>query len=217
MNAVNEQSAAYRMGTMGMSVLNDTEMLSLVLGGDNPMNKASKLLEETNFNLREICKMSLADMKRIGLTAREARVLAAAVEFGRRKQIAEVKDKDQIKSSADAARIFTPIVADLSFEEFHVMYLNRSNKVLKITKISQGGISGTVTDVRIILKEAISLLASGMILCHNHPSGNMNPSECDSKITQKIKDAGNLCDVQVLDHIIIAENNYYSFADNGML
>jgi DNA repair protein RadC len=128
-----------------------------------------------------------------------------------------VPDANHLKCSKDAAEIFLPILSDLAHEEFWVLFLNRSNRVIDRMKLSQGGISGTVTDVRIVMKKAIECLASGLIVCHNHPSGNLNPSDSDSKITQKIKDAGNLMDIQLLDHIIISGRDYYSFADNGLM
>ena len=130
-------------------------------------------------------------------------------------------DRPKITSSKDAYDLFVS-TWDLNtieyFEEFKVLLLNRSNAVLGLIAISKGGISGTITDVRIILQAAIKSCASGIIVAHNHPSGNLNPSESDTKITQKIKEAGNLMDIQLLDHLIIAsEENYYSFADNGLL
>jgi DNA repair protein RadC len=139
------------------------------------------------------------------------------MELGRRRKLAEAEDVFQIRSSKDVADIFQPLLSDLLHEEFWILFLNRSNRVISRMKLSQGGISGTVTDVRIVMKKAIECLASGIIVCHNHPSGNLNPSESDSKITQKIKEAGNLMDIQLLDHLIISDKDYYSFADNGML
>jgi DNA repair protein RadC len=123
----------------------------------------------------------------------------------------------QIRSSADVFTLMATYVEDLQHEEFWVVYMNRANRVEKIEKISQGGVSGTVTDVRLIVKRGIELLASGMILCHNHPSGNTSPSDSDIRITQKIKEAASLFDMQVLDHIIVSGKDYYSFADSGVL
>ncbi|MHB8131104.1 MAG: JAB domain-containing protein [Mobilitalea sp.] len=128
--------------------------------------------------------------------------------------------KRQIKSSKDAEEIFRQIwdIDSLPiYESFIVIFLNRSNGTIGWIKLSQGGISGTVTDVRLILSTALKCLASGMIVCHNHPSGNLNPSESDNKITLKIKEGGNLLDIQLLDHIILTEDEYYSFADNGII
>jgi DNA repair protein RadC len=127
------------------------------------------------------------------------------------------KELNQIKCSSDARDLILPYFLDLTHEEFFCIFLNRANKVIKIDQLSKGGISGTVTDIRILFKNAILNTASGVIVAHNHPSGNLNPSDSDSKITAKIKEAGNLLDIQLLDHLIIYDSDYYSFADNGML
>jgi len=113
--------------------------------------------------------------------------------------------------------IFHPLLKDLAFEEFWILLINRANLVLDKSKISQGGISGTVIDTRIILKKAVDKLSSSLILCHNHPSGNLKPSEADIRITEKIKKSGELMDITLLDHLIIADNSYFSFADEGLI
>ena len=165
-----------------------------------------------------MAKLTIAELQKLnGIGPARAVTIAAALELGRRRKLTELPDVTQIKCSKDVADIFQPILSDLLHEEFWILFLNRSNKVINRMKLSQGGLSGTVTDVRIIMKKAIECLASGIIVCHNHPSGNLNPSESDSKITQKIKEAGNLMDIQLLDHLIISEKDYYSFADNGLL
>jgi DNA repair protein RadC len=216
MKSFNLELPCYRLSELGFYALSDIETLSLIIGS-NAVEKCRKLLNSLNNNLRELAKLSLTDLKEAGLTNREAQAITAALEIGRRKNLSEAMEKAQIKSSKDAADIFQPIFGDLSHEEFHVLFLNRSNRVIGKIKLSQGGISGTVTDVRIVMKRAIEYLASGIIVCHNHPSGNLNPSESDTKITQKIKEAGNLMDIQLLDHLIITDNDYYSFADNGLI
>jgi DNA repair protein RadC len=127
------------------------------------------------------------------------------------------KKRSLIKCSGDVKDLLAPYFADLTHEKFFCIFLNRANKIIKIDQVSKGGISGTVTDVRIILKNAVLLTASGVIDAHNHPYGNLNPSESDIKITTKIKEAGNLLDIQLLDHLIIYNSDYYSFADNGVL
>ncbi len=141
----------------------------------------------------------------------------AALELGRRRKSAEIMESPKIRSSNDVYSIFNPLLADLTHEEFWLLYLNRSNKILSRHKLSQGGISGTITDVRLIIKKAIELLASSIIICHNHPSGNLDPSEADTRITQKIKEAAGYFDISLLDHIIVTDNGYYSYADNGAL
>lgn len=216
MKTLNLELPSYKLSEMGFNALSDVETLSLIIGA-SAIEKCKKLMQSINYNLRELAKLSLTDLIEAGLTRREAQALTASLEIGRRKNLSEALECSQIKSSKDVADIFQPILGDLQYEEFHILFLNRSNKVIKKMKLSQGGVSGTVTDVRLIMKTAISSLASGMIACHNHPSGNLNPSEADSKITQKIKDAGNLLDIQLLDHIIIGNKDYYSFADNGLI
>jgi DNA repair protein RadC len=129
-------------------------------------------------------------------------------------------DRKRISCSRDAYDSFKENWNDDTleyFEEFKILLMNRSNAVLGLMSVSKGGISGTVTDVRIIMQGALKSNASGIIVCHNHPSGNLNPSESDTKITQKIKEAGNIMDIQLLDHLIITADEYYSFADSGML
>ena len=206
----------------GSSSLSDAELLAILINSGTKDRSAvdlgRELLGIVNNNLNSLGKLTIADIKKIrGIGTARAVTIAASLELGRRRKMAEVQVVPQIRSSKDVADIFQPLLSDLLHEEFWILFLNRSNKVINKMKLSQGGISGTVTDVRIVMKKAIEYLASGIIVCHNHPSGNLNPSESDSKITQKIKEAGNLMDIQLLDHLIISDKDYYSFADNGLL
>ncbi|HLN21827.1 MAG TPA: DNA repair protein RadC [Bacteroidales bacterium] len=206
----------------GISSLSDAELLAILINSGTKDKSAvdlgRELLSMVNNNLNTLGKLSISDLKKLhGIGTARAVAIAAALELGRRRKISEIPDVPQIKCSKDVASIFQPLLSDLSHEEFWVLFLNRSNKVIGRMKLSQGGISGTVTDVRLIMKRAVDCLASGIIVCHNHPSGNLNPSDSDSNITKKIKDAGNLLEIQLLDHLIIADKEYYSFADNGML
>jgi DNA repair protein RadC len=206
----------------GTSSLSDAELIAILISSGTKEKSAvdlgRELLGIVNNNLNSLGKLTIADLKKIhGIGSARAVTIAAALELGRRRKLAEVPDVQQIKCSKDVADIFQPLLSDLSHEEFWILFLNRSNKVINRMKLSQGGISGTVTDVRMVMKKAIEYLASGIIVCHNHPSGNLNPSESDSKITQKIKEAGNLLDIQLLDHLIISDKDYYSFADNGLM
>jgi DNA repair protein RadC len=206
----------------GISSLSDTELLAILISSGTRKKSAvdlgRELLSMVNNNLNSLGKLSVSDLRKLhGIGPARAVTIAAALELGRRRKLAEMPDICQIKSSQDVAGIFQPLLSDLSHEEFWVLFLNRSNKVIDRMKISQGGISGTVTDIRIIMKKAVENLASGIIVCHNHPSGNLNPSESDTNITRKIRDAGNLMDIQLLDHLIISDRDYYSFADNGLL
>ena len=179
----------------GISSLSDAELLAILICSGTKEKSAVDLGREilgiVNNNLNSLGKLTINDLKKLhGIGTARAVTIAAALELGRRRKLAEVPETFQIKCSKD--------VADRM-------------------KLSQGGISGTVTDVRMVMKKAIEYLASGIIVCHNHPSGNLNPSESDTKITQKIKEAGALMDIQLLDHLIISDKDYYSFADNGLL
>jgi len=206
----------------GTASLSDAELLAILICSGTKNKSAvdlgRELLQTVNNNLNTLGKLSIEDLKKLrGIGPARAVTISAALELGRRRKLTEAEYLQQIKSSKDVADIFQPILADLQHEEFWILFLNRSNRVINRMKVSQGGISGTVTDVRMIMKKAIESLASGIIVCHNHPSGNLKPSESDTKITRKIKDAGNLMDIQLLDHLIISEKDYYSFADNGLL
>jgi len=206
----------------GTSTLSDAELLGILISSGTKDKSAvdlgRELLAMVNNNLNALGKLAIADLTKIhGIGNARAVTIAAALELGRRRKLAEMPEVVQIKCSKDVADIFHPILSDLLHEEFWILFLNRSNKVINRMKLSQGGISGTVTDVRMVMKKAVECLASGIIVCHNHPSGNLNPSESDSKITQKIKEAGNLLDIQLLDHLIISDKDYYSFADNGLI
>jgi DNA repair protein RadC len=139
------------------------------------------------------------------------------MELGRRRQLSQVKERDKITSSRDAFEILQPRLRDLKHEEFWIVLLNRANKVTAIERISEGGLTGTVADPRRIFNNALKAEATSIILSHNHPSGNIQPSSMDIELTKKLKKAGEVLDISVYDHLIIGENNYYSFADEGML
>jgi DNA repair protein RadC len=206
----------------GLSSLSDAELLAILINSGTKEKSAvelgRELLRLVNNNLNSLGKLTIADLTKLrGIGVARAVTIAAALELGRRRKLSETAETSQIKSSGDVAEIFLPLLSDLVHEEFWILFLNRSNRVISRMKLSQGGISGTVTDIRIIMKKAVEYLASGIIVCHNHPSGNLNPSEADSKITHKIKEAGNLMDIQLLDHLIISGTTYFSFADNGLL
>lgn len=208
--------------TKGISTLSDAELLAILISSGTKMKSAvdlgRELLIMVNNNLNTLGKLAISDLRKIkGIGPARAVTISAALELGRRRKLSDLPEVLQIKCSKDVADIFQPMLSDLTHEEFWVLFLNRSNRVINKMKISQGGISGTVTDIRIILKKAVEYLSSGIIVCHNHPSGNLIPSESDNRITKKIKDAGDLLDIQLLDHLIISDKEYYSFADNGLI
>lgn len=211
-----------KMIRKGISTLSDAELLAILISSGTRKKSAvdlgRELLSSVSNNLNSLGKLSISDLLKFrGIGPARAVTISAALELGRRRNIAELPDAGQIRCSKDAADIFQPLLSDLHHEEFWILFLNRSNRVIDRMKLSQGGISGTVTDVRIIMKKAVEFLASAIIVCHNHPSGNLNPSDADSMITGKIKEAGSIMDIQLLDHIIISGKDYYSFADNGLI
>jgi DNA repair protein RadC len=201
----------------GTGALSDLETLSLILAGVDPQIKASRLLNACEYDFSELSRYSYTDLINYGLSHLQAVRLIAMIEFSKRKGMQEAKQKQVIKCSRDAFEILSPLLSDLDHEQFYVIFLNRANKVIKYERVSQGGTSGTVTDVKIILRKALENKASGLILCHNHPSNNHSPSDADISITRKIKEASALMDIQTLDHIIICGKEFHSFADNGRI
>lgn len=206
----------------GTSALSDAELLGILISSGTRERSAvdlgRELLSLADNNLNVLGKLGISDITKIrGIGKARAITIAAALELGRRRKLTESPEHFQIKCSKDVYDVISPVLSDLPHEEFWVLFLNRSNRVIGRMRLSQGGISGTVTDVRMVMKKAIEYLASGIIICHNHPSGNLNPSESDTRITNKIKEAGGMIDIQLLDHLIVADNDYYSFADNGLL
>jgi DNA repair protein RadC len=206
----------------GISSLSDAELIAIIIGSgtreESAVELSKKILSTVKSNLNELGKLSVNELQKFkGIGEAKAIGITAALELGRRRKSAEVTERSKITSSQDVYELFHSILADLSHEEFWVLFLNRSNKILDKQKISQGGISGTVTDIRIILKFAIEKSASSVVLCHNHPSGNNKPSDADIAITQKIKDSGELMEISLLDHVIVTDGAYYSFADEGLL
>lgn len=207
----------YKINVRGKRGLTDVELLSLIIGQEN-FEIARQILSSVNNDLIELSKLSAHDLKRFkGLGESKVQAIIAAFELSSRKQENAAMSKKKISSSADMVNVMQPVLASLPHEEFWVIYLNRSNGILEKMQVSKGGVSGTVVDSRIVFKRGIELLASSLILCHNHPSGNPKPSEADVKLTRQVKEAGKLLDIHVLDHIIIAESGHYSFADEGAI
>ena len=206
----------------GISSLSDAELIAIIIRlgtkDESAVELAKRILSSVQHNLNELGKLTVEDLQKYkGMGEAKAIGILAALELGRRRKLSESVKKEKITSSRDIYNIFHPVLADLPNEEFWIILLNRSNKINERQKISQGGLSGTVTDVRIILKTALEKLASSVILCHNHPSGNPTPSDADISITQKVKESGKLMDISLLDHIIVTDGNYYSFADEGLI
>jgi DNA repair protein RadC len=206
----------------GKHSLSDAELIAILIGSGNTKETAvelsKRILNKVSNNLYELGRLTVADLRQFrGIGEAKAVSILAALELGKRNREAHIGKKEKITSSKEAARIFLDMLDDISHEEFWVLLLNRANKVISKVSISRGGLSGTVVDTRMIFKTAIENLASSIILCHNHPSGSIEPSEADIKITKKIKEAGALLEIAVLDHIIVAGKSFYSFADEGIL
>lgn len=206
----------------GRHVLSDAELIAILIASGNTEETAvelsKRILNSVNNNLNELSKLTINDLTKFrGIGEAKAISIIAALELGRRRKETEVNKRESIRTSANVYEIFKPFLLDLPHEEFWALFLNRSSGILKKELISRGGVSGTVVDSKIIFKAAIENLASSVILCHNHPSGNTKPSEQDVQITKKLKEAGRLLEIPVLDHVIVSETGYYSFADEGMM
>lgn len=206
----------------GPSALSDAELIAILLGsGTRTMSVvelARHLLQTANHDLHQLAQLSIKDLTKIkGIGEAKAITIIASMEIGRRRKELMHDEKRKIILSQDAYEILRPHFQDIQHEEFWVLYLNRANRIIRKQQISLGGVAGTVADPKIILKSAIETLASGIILAHNHPSGNLSPSAQDLDLTKKMKEAGRLVEVQVLDHIIFGGSKYYSFADEGTL
>lgn len=211
-----------KMLTKGVSALSNAELMGILIGSgttnETAVDIAQRILSSAGNNLNELGKFSLKDLMKIkGIGIAKAVTILAALELGRRRKHEDALSKKQITSSLDVVEFFQPLIADLPNEEFWVLLLNQANRVIEKVKISEGGINATVVDIRMIMKVVIEYQALGIVLCHNHPSGNPTPSDHDKKITQKLKDAATLLDIKLLDHVIITDSQCFSFADSGIL
>lgn len=211
-----------KLKQQGRHSLSDTELLAILIGSGTPNNNAlsiaQNLLSAVNFDLSKLSKLTLAELKKHkGIGEAKALIISASLELGQRRKELTRPQLKKIQSSSSIYSLMSAHFADLAHEEFWVVFLNRGNYIIEKKCLSKGGISGTVADIRMILKNAIECLASYIIICHNHPSGNLQPSSEDIIITQKCKEAAVLMDIKLLDHLIIFESNYFSFCDEGML
>lgn len=206
----------------GRHVLSDAELIAILIGSgsrdESAVELSKRILARHGNNLNELAKLSVNDlMKFKGVGEAKAISIVAALELGRRRKEAETQKREKINSSRDIFNYVHPQFIDLPHEEFHVLLLSRSNAVIRKEFVSRGGVSGTVVDPKIIFKIALEHLASSIILCHNHPSGNLRPSDPDISLTKKLKEAGALLEIPVLDHLIISDTGYFSFADEGLM
>ncbi|WP_264566643.1 RadC family protein [Flavobacterium sp. N3904] len=205
----------------GKNVLSDAELIAILIGSgsrnESAVDLSKRILASVDHNLNALGKLSIAQLINFkGIGEAKAISIIAAMELGRRRRGEEVVELTKITSSKAVFEVMQPIIGELPHEEFWVLFLNNSNKILFKTQLSKGGMTGTVVDVRIVFKIAFEQNATAIILTHNHPSGKLQASEADIQITKKIKTAGQQLDIPVLDHIIITEKGYYSFADEGI-
>lgn len=212
-----------KMLSKGRQSLSDSELLAILIGSGTPgisaVDLSKLILNDYNNNLNELGKAEINDFvkKYKGIGTAKAITIVAALELGRRRQHTTPLERIAITSSKDVFNYLYGTMADLPHEEFWILLCNRSNKVMDKIQIGQGGLSSVVVDTKIIIRHALERLASAIILCHNHPSGNLKPSNEDINLTKRVKEAAALLDFRILDHIIIGDMNYYSFADEGML
>lgn len=206
----------------GKGILTDAELIGILIGSgsktETAVELARRILSSVGNDLNALGKLNVAQLCKFkGIGEAKAISIIAALELGKRMKVLESPQRIRIINSKLVFEAIRNEIGDLLHEEFWVLYLDRSNHIIRKSNISKGGVSGTVVDARIIFKQAIENLASSIVLCHNHPSGNLKPSEEDIRITKKLKDAGKLVDIAIIDHIIIAGNNFFSFADEGLL
>lgn len=211
-----------KMILKGRESLSDAELLAILLGSgsknESAVDLSKRMLQSVDNHLNSLGKMSLKQLITFkGVGEAKAVTIAAAMELGRRRRMEEARQLPKISTSKTVFEIMHPLLSDLPHEEFWVLYLNNSNKVIYKSLLSKGGITGTVVDLRLIFKTALEQHAVGIILCHNHPSGRLEASEADKKITQKIKTAAVHLEIHLMDHLIITETSYLSFADQGIL
>lgn len=212
-----------KMSLKGKNALSDAELIAILLGSgtreESAVEVAKKVLKLVDNNLNALGELSLKDLQRTrGIGEAKAIAIAAALELGLRRQAAVVMERPQIRCSQDAYHILAPMLMDLAHEEFWVLALNRANKVIGKVHISSGGLSGTVVDTKKLFQRVLDFeRVNAIVLCHNHPSGNLSPSQSDIELTKKIVAGGLLLDIKVLDHVIVAGASYLSFMDEGYL
>ncbi|MGC4020459.1 MAG: DNA repair protein RadC [Cyclobacteriaceae bacterium] len=206
----------------GTSALSDAELIAILLGSGtaklSAVDVAKRVLAHVENNLDALARLSIKElMKAKGIGEARAITIVAALELGRRKKDQSPEEKPKLESSQSAFNVIKGDLQDLPHEEFWVLLLNRAHRLMKKKRVSEGGVSGTVADPKIIFKLALEELASGIIVVHNHPSGNLQPSDSDIALTKKLKEAGKFLEIAVLDHLIIGRQNYFSFTDEGLM
>ncbi|HXS56615.1 MAG TPA: DNA repair protein RadC [Hanamia sp.] len=206
----------------GKESLSDSELLAILInsgsGKESAVDLAKRVLQLGENNLDELGKLSMKELTTIkGIGEARAITLMAALELGRRRNNSFILDKKRLVSTNDLANFLKASLKDYSYEVFAVVFLNRANKVKHFEVMSKGGMTNTIVDPRIIFLKALEVQATSMVLCHNHPSGSLRPSRADEELTAKLKNAGKLLDIKVVDHLIVSDEGYYSFADEGLM
>lgn len=211
-----------KLSLKGERALSDSELLAIIMGSgsreESAVELAKRILNSVDNNWNNLSRLSIKDLCKFkGIGEAKAISIITALEIGRRKAIQELPEKPKISRSRDIFQVMQSIIGDLNVEEFWVLFLNQGNFVVKKELVGRGGISYVAVDVRIIMKIALEEYATGIILAHNHPSGNLNPSRDDYRLTEKIKTAARTLDIELLDHLILNQKSYFSFADEGRL
>jgi DNA repair protein RadC len=205
----------------GKSSLSDAELIAILIGSgsrnESAVGLSKRILASLDNNLNALGKLSITQLMNFkGIGEAKAISIISALELGRRRRAEDAVELTKITSSKMIFEIMQPIIGELPHEEFWIVYLNNSNKIISKSQLSKGGITGTLVDVRLVFKTALEMGATGLILCHNHPSGTLIPSDADKQITRKLKLAGDSLEIKVLDHLIVTEANYFSFVDEGI-
>jgi len=221
-NWANDDKPREKLMLKGRTSLSDAELIAILIGSGNTeesaVELARRILRSADENLIELSKLGISELKKFkGIGEAKAISIIAALELGKRRRSAEAKERKSVRSSRDAFEYLYAEVSDLHYEKFWILLLDQANNVIRSMEVSEGGVSGTVADPKKIFRLALEGNASSIILCHNHPSGQLKPSDADIKITSKLKQSGDMIEIKVLDHIIIGHDEYFSFADEGML
>ncbi len=211
-----------KMLLKGRNALSDAELIAILIGsgtvGESAVALAQRIMAQADGNLHELGKRSIKELQRFkGVGEAKAITIVAALELGRRRQLSDLRERPRIASSRDAFNIIAPLLTDLHHEEFWLLLLNRSNEVFARERLSTGGTAGTVVDIKIVFKTALDARAAAFVAIHNHPSGSLSPSTEDIALTKRLQQAGQIIDLPLLDHLIVSERGYYSFADQGQL
>jgi DNA repair protein RadC len=210
-----------KMLLKGKLALSDAELVAILLGsglpGENAVALAQRILASADHNLHELGRRSVDELQRFrGVGEAKAVAIAAALELGRRRQLSDLRDRPRVTTSRDAYNAIATLLNDLHHEEFWLLLLNKNNEITARTRMSSGGAAGTVVDLKMIFKTALDARATAFIAVHNHPSGSLSPSQADIELTRRLRKAGEVLDLPLLDHLIVSERGYYSFTDEGV-